>query len=107
MNHKLQHFLPAASLPDKKIKVKVRQACTMSSAHLSIRLLFGFASDSVFGKLNQSTNSETAMLSSESSAPSEENHQLFSWKMDRYVSIEFYQHHRSWLLILSPNAIFE
>ena len=35
-------------------------------ARLIIRLLFGFASDSnsVFDKLNQSTNSETAMLSS-------------------------------------------
>ena len=32
-------------------------------AHLIIRLLFGFASDSVFDKFNQSTNSETAMLS--------------------------------------------
>ena len=29
-----------------------------------VRLLFGFASDSVFDKLSQSTNSETAMLSS-------------------------------------------
>ena len=32
-------------------------------ARLIIRLLFGFASDSVFVKLNQSTKSETAMLS--------------------------------------------
>ena len=32
-------------------------------AHLIITLLFGFASDSVFDKFNQSTNSETAMLS--------------------------------------------
>ena len=106
MNHKLQHFLPAAPPPDKKIKVKVKQACSLSSAHLIIRLLFGFASDSVFEKLKQSTNSETAMLSSESSTPAE-NHQSFSWKMERYVSIEFYQHHRSWILILSPNAIIE
>ena len=74
--------------------------CVDKPVRFIIRLLFGFASDSVFGKLNQSTNSETAMLSSESSTPSE-NHQLFSWKMDRYVSIEFYQHHRSWILILS------
>ena len=33
-------------------------------ARLIIILLFGFASDLVFDKLNQSTNSETAMLSS-------------------------------------------
>ena len=32
-------------------------------ARLIIRLLLGFASDSVFDKLDQSTNSETAMLS--------------------------------------------
>ena len=32
-------------------------------ARLIIRLLFGFASDSVFDKLNQSTNTEAAMLS--------------------------------------------
>ena len=32
-------------------------------ARLIIRLLFGFASDSVFDKPNQSTNTETAMLS--------------------------------------------
>ena len=38
-------------------------------ARLIIRLLFRFASDSVFDKLNQSTNSETAMLSNEHSSP--------------------------------------
>ena len=32
-------------------------------ARLIIRLLFGFASDLVFDKFNQSTNTETAMLS--------------------------------------------
>ena len=32
-------------------------------AGLFIRFLFGFASDSVFDKFNQSTNNETAMLS--------------------------------------------
>ena len=35
-------------------------------ARLIIRLLFGFASDSVFDKPNQSTNTETAILSTES-----------------------------------------
>ena len=32
-------------------------------ARLIIRILFGFASDSVFDKLNQSTNTEAEMLS--------------------------------------------
>ena len=36
---------------------------TYKPARLIIRLFFGFASDSVIGKLNQSTNSDTAMLS--------------------------------------------
>ena len=35
-------------------------ACLDKPAHLIIRMLFGFGSDSVSDKLNQSTNSETA-----------------------------------------------
>ena len=37
--------------------------CVDKPVRFIIRLLFGFASDSVFDKLNQSTNGETAMLS--------------------------------------------
>ena len=35
--------------------------CVDKPVRFIIRLLFGFASDSVFDKLNQSTNGETAM----------------------------------------------
>ena len=44
--------------------LRVRDTFLEKPARLIIRLLFEFASDSVFDKLNQSTNSETAMLSS-------------------------------------------
>ena len=37
--------------------------CVDKPVRFIIRLLFGFASDSVFDKLNQSTNTEAAMLS--------------------------------------------
>ena len=37
--------------------------CVDKPVRFIIRLLFGFASDSVFDKLNQYTNTETAMLS--------------------------------------------
>ena len=55
VNHKI-YLSRSQTFPD--------QSAIDKPARLIIRLLFGFASDSVFDKLNQYTNTETAMLSS-------------------------------------------